>query len=322
MTIGAMDIYLLVIIVSTLVVGFFWGAARSVMLLAAWLFAFVAGAYLQLQLGSYLASAVAELRGLLQRDGRLRHHLRRPAPGGPVRHRGRHAAATSASCASSPSMTSSARPSPRSWPSSGIAGVIDRARDLLRTGSDRRRRGRTGVDGRPLQGAPGLATSAASSPSSSCPSWARCWDRSCRRTFERSWLDPRPRTPRTNPPPSGSSTSGAGSSSGSTAPSCDGTGRGGALGATAGHPRRARRAMPGAASRASSRPRPTPARGLGPAMRAPGARRATASCSGRRARLRLPGRTGCITASTSSVGPMGSASRCSSGPSSRWRASS
>lgn len=56
MTIGAMDIYLLVIIVSVLLVGFFWGAARSVMLLAAWLFAFVAGAYLQLQLGSYLAS--------------------------------------------------------------------------------------------------------------------------------------------------------------------------------------------------------------------------------------------------------------------------
>jgi uncharacterized membrane protein required for colicin V production len=56
MTIGAMDIYLLVIIVSALLVGFFWGAARSVMALAAWLLAFVAGAYLQLQLGSYLAS--------------------------------------------------------------------------------------------------------------------------------------------------------------------------------------------------------------------------------------------------------------------------
>ncbi len=56
MTIGAMDIYLLVIIVAALLVGFFWGAARSVTLLAAWLFAFVAGAYLQLQLGSYLAS--------------------------------------------------------------------------------------------------------------------------------------------------------------------------------------------------------------------------------------------------------------------------
>lgn len=56
MTIGAMDIYLLVIIVAVLLVGFFWGAARSVMLLAAWLFAFLAGAYLQLQLGSYLAS--------------------------------------------------------------------------------------------------------------------------------------------------------------------------------------------------------------------------------------------------------------------------
>lgn len=56
MTIGAMDIYLLVIIVSALLVGFFWGAARSVMLLATCLLAFVAGAYLQLQLGSYLAA--------------------------------------------------------------------------------------------------------------------------------------------------------------------------------------------------------------------------------------------------------------------------
>ena len=55
MTIGTMDIYLLVIIVASLVVGFFWGAARSVMLLAAWLLAFLAGAYLKLQLGSYLA---------------------------------------------------------------------------------------------------------------------------------------------------------------------------------------------------------------------------------------------------------------------------
>jgi len=55
MTIGSTDIFLLVIIVSTLVVGFFWGAARSVMFLAAWLIAFLAGAYLQLQLGSYLA---------------------------------------------------------------------------------------------------------------------------------------------------------------------------------------------------------------------------------------------------------------------------
>ncbi len=55
MSIGTMDIFLLVIIVSTLVVGFFWGAARSVMLLAAWLLAFLAGAYLKLELGSYLA---------------------------------------------------------------------------------------------------------------------------------------------------------------------------------------------------------------------------------------------------------------------------
>ena len=56
MTIGTMDIYLLVIIVSCLVVGFFWGAARSLMLLGAWLLAFISGAYLKLELGSYLAS--------------------------------------------------------------------------------------------------------------------------------------------------------------------------------------------------------------------------------------------------------------------------
>jgi uncharacterized membrane protein required for colicin V production len=55
MAIGTMDIFLLVIIVSTLLVGFFWGAARSLMLLAAWLLAFLAGAYLRLELGSYLA---------------------------------------------------------------------------------------------------------------------------------------------------------------------------------------------------------------------------------------------------------------------------
>jgi uncharacterized membrane protein required for colicin V production len=55
MAIGTMDIFLLVIIVSTLMVGFFWGAARSLMLLAAWLLAFMAGAYLKLELGSYLA---------------------------------------------------------------------------------------------------------------------------------------------------------------------------------------------------------------------------------------------------------------------------
>lgn len=53
---GITDIFLLVILVSVLVVGFFWGAARSLFLLAAWLFAFLAGAYLQLELGGYLAS--------------------------------------------------------------------------------------------------------------------------------------------------------------------------------------------------------------------------------------------------------------------------
>jgi uncharacterized membrane protein required for colicin V production len=55
MTIGTTDIFLLVIIVSSLVVGFFWGAVRSLMLLAGWLFAFMAAAYLQTDLGSYLA---------------------------------------------------------------------------------------------------------------------------------------------------------------------------------------------------------------------------------------------------------------------------
>lgn len=55
MSIGTTDIFLTVIIVSTLVVGFFWGAMRSLMLLAAWVLAFVAGAYLKLELGSYLA---------------------------------------------------------------------------------------------------------------------------------------------------------------------------------------------------------------------------------------------------------------------------
>lgn len=55
MTIGTTDIFLLVIIVSTLVVGFFWGAVRSLMLFAGWILAFLAGAYLQTELGVYLA---------------------------------------------------------------------------------------------------------------------------------------------------------------------------------------------------------------------------------------------------------------------------
>ena len=55
MTIGTTDIFLLVIIVSALVIGFFWGALRSLALFAAWIFAFVAGAYLKVDLGSYLA---------------------------------------------------------------------------------------------------------------------------------------------------------------------------------------------------------------------------------------------------------------------------
>jgi membrane protein required for colicin V production len=48
------DIFLLVIIVASLLVGFFWGAARSLLLLAAWLVAFIFGAYLQLQVGAWL----------------------------------------------------------------------------------------------------------------------------------------------------------------------------------------------------------------------------------------------------------------------------
>lgn len=54
MTIATTDIYLLVIIVSTLVVGFFWGAVRSLLLLAAWLLVFLVGAHLKLELGAYL----------------------------------------------------------------------------------------------------------------------------------------------------------------------------------------------------------------------------------------------------------------------------
>ncbi|MGD8486635.1 MAG: CvpA family protein, partial [Chloroflexota bacterium] len=56
MTIGTTDIFLLVIIVSTLVVGFFWGALRSLALLAAWVLIFITGSYLKTELGSYLAS--------------------------------------------------------------------------------------------------------------------------------------------------------------------------------------------------------------------------------------------------------------------------
>ena len=55
MSIGTTDIFLLVIIVSTLVVGFFWGAVRSLMLFAGWILAFLAGAHLKTELGAYLA---------------------------------------------------------------------------------------------------------------------------------------------------------------------------------------------------------------------------------------------------------------------------
>jgi hypothetical protein len=49
------DIFLLVIIIASLLIGFFWGAARSLMFLAAWFVAFIVGAYLQLQGGTWLA---------------------------------------------------------------------------------------------------------------------------------------------------------------------------------------------------------------------------------------------------------------------------
>jgi hypothetical protein len=49
------DIFLIVIFVVAIVVGFFWGAVRSIMLLAAWLGAFLAGAYLRIQGGSWLS---------------------------------------------------------------------------------------------------------------------------------------------------------------------------------------------------------------------------------------------------------------------------
>lgn len=52
---GTLDILLLLIIGASLVVGFFWGALRSVMLLAAWLAAFLAGAHLKVTVGSLLA---------------------------------------------------------------------------------------------------------------------------------------------------------------------------------------------------------------------------------------------------------------------------
>ncbi len=53
--ISTMDIYLIVIIVCAIVVGFFWGAARSLLLVAAWLVAFLGAAYLRLYVGGYLA---------------------------------------------------------------------------------------------------------------------------------------------------------------------------------------------------------------------------------------------------------------------------
>jgi uncharacterized membrane protein required for colicin V production len=55
LTIGTTDIFLLVIIVSTLVVGFFWGALRSLLLFAVWILAFLFASYLKKDLGAYLA---------------------------------------------------------------------------------------------------------------------------------------------------------------------------------------------------------------------------------------------------------------------------
>ncbi len=54
MTIATTDIYLLIIIVSALVVGFFWGAVRSLLLLGAWVLVFLVAAHLKGDLGGYL----------------------------------------------------------------------------------------------------------------------------------------------------------------------------------------------------------------------------------------------------------------------------
>jgi uncharacterized membrane protein required for colicin V production len=56
-----MDIYILTIFVAAFVVGFFWGALRSLTLLATWLVAFLGGAHLKLLVGSYLARQWANL---------------------------------------------------------------------------------------------------------------------------------------------------------------------------------------------------------------------------------------------------------------------
>ena len=71
------DIFLLVIIVAALLVGFFWGAARSLMFLAAWLVAFILGAYLQIQRRCLAVAPVDELRRLVQPGCGLRDHLPR-----------------------------------------------------------------------------------------------------------------------------------------------------------------------------------------------------------------------------------------------------
>lgn len=60
MTIGTTDIFLLVIIVSALVVGFFWGALRSLLLVVVWILAFLAGAHLKTEFGAYLAHQWAQ----------------------------------------------------------------------------------------------------------------------------------------------------------------------------------------------------------------------------------------------------------------------
>jgi uncharacterized membrane protein required for colicin V production len=52
---GVTDIVLAAIMVAAFIVGFFWGARRSVFLIAAWVAAFVAAAHLRVSFGSYLA---------------------------------------------------------------------------------------------------------------------------------------------------------------------------------------------------------------------------------------------------------------------------
>ena len=190
MSIGTMDIYLLVIIVAALVVGFFWGAARSLMLLAAWLLAFVAGAYLKLRAGFLPRQGVDQLPARLRRHGGLRHHLRGLLLAAPI------------------VIVVSTRGAQRVTRSQalddlvgalvamfvailGIAGlIIVFATFYGGWRAVRRGAGRARVDGQPVPVAPRLDHRRRASRSTSSRSWARSSGRSCRRTSARSWFDP------------------------------------------------------------------------------------------------------------------------------------